>query len=262
VAVHVAGLDDTMFSDTLFGHTPGSFTGASGPRKGMIEQAGAGTLFLDEIGDLAEPSQVKLLRLLQEGEYFPLGSDRPGRLRARVVAATHREASRLRQDLYYRLRAYHVRIPPLRERLGDLPLLVDHFLALAADDLGKPKPTVPPELYVYLAGHAFPGNVRELRSMVFDSVARHESGVMSLASFLEQLGMTEEEPPAPVEEGAEGLRFPYPLPSLRHIEESAVREALERVQGNQSAAARMLGVSRPTIARHLTRIRERGDGES
>ena len=145
VAVNVAGLDDAMFSDTLFGHLPGAFTGASGTRKGMIEQAGSGTLFLDEIGDLAEASQVKLLRLLQEGEYHPLGSDEPSRLRARVVAATHRDPSGFRQDLYYRLRAYHVRVPPLRERLGDLPLLVQHFLGLAADDLGKPRPTVPPD---------------------------------------------------------------------------------------------------------------------
>jgi DNA-binding NtrC family response regulator len=262
VAVNVAGLDDAMFSDTLFGHRPGAFTGATGPRRGMIEQAGAGTLFLDEIGDLSEASQVKLLRLIQEGEYFALGSDSPGRLRARVVAATHREASGLRQDLYYRLRAYHVSIPPLRERLGDLPLLVDHFLGLAADDLGKPKPTVPPELYVYLASHRFPGNVRELRSMVFDAVARHASGVMALRLFLDQLGMSEDEPPGPPDAGADELRFPYPLPSLRHIEESAVREALDRVQGNQSAAARMLGVSRPTIARHLSRLRERTDGEA
>ena len=171
------------------------------------------------------------------------------------------DCSRLRQDLYYRLRAYHVSIPPLRERLGDLPLLVDHFLGLAADDLGKQKPTVPPELFVYLASHRFPGNVRELRSMVFDAVARHESGVMALAPFLDLMGMSEEEPPAPSEEGADGLRFPFPLPSLRHIEESAVREALERVQGNQSAAARMLGVSRPTIARHLSRIREHAEDD-
>jgi DNA-binding NtrC family response regulator len=105
VALNAAGLDDTMFSDALFGHRSGAFTGAREARKGLIETAGTGTLFLDEIGDLKEASQVKLLRLLQEREYYPLGSDTPRRLRARVVAATHRDPSALREDLYYRLRA-------------------------------------------------------------------------------------------------------------------------------------------------------------
>jgi len=256
VAVNVAGLDDAMFSDTLFGHTPGAYTGATGKRGGMIERAGTGTLFLDEIGDLAEASQVKLLRLLQEGEYYSLGSDTPGRLRARVVAATHSDPSRFRQDLYYRLRSYHVRIPPLRDRLGDLPLLVDHLLGLAAEDLGKPKPTVPSELFLYLSNFDFPGNVRELRSMVFDAVARHEQGVMSLASFLELMGMSEEAEPAPARAESDGLPFPYPMPTLKQIDESAIAEALARVQGNQSAAARMLSVSRPTIARYLQRLQD------
>jgi DNA-binding NtrC family response regulator len=256
VAVNVAGLDDAMFSDTIFGHTPGAYTGATGKRAGMIERAGTGTLFLDEIGDLAEASQVKLLRLLQEGEYYALGSDTPGRLRARVVAATHADPSGFRQDLYYRLRSYHVQIPPLRERLGDLPLLVEHFLGLASDDLGKPKPTVPSELYLYLANFNFPGNVRELRSMVFDAVARHEQGVMSLASFLELMGMTEDAEPAATGADEVGLAFPYPMPSLKQIDESAIAEALARVQGNQSAAARMLSVSRPTIARYLQRVQD------
>jgi DNA-binding NtrC family response regulator len=264
VAVNVAGLDDTMFSDTLFGHTTGAFTGASGPRKGMIEQASGGTLFLDEIGDLVEASQVKLLRLLQEGEYYALGADTPGRLRARVVTATHRDPREFRQDLYYRLRAYHVRVPPLRERKGDLPLLVDHFLAQAAGDLDKAKPTLPPELFVYLASYDFPGNVRELRSMVFDAVARHGQGVMSMAPFLELMGISEDEDPERPDAVPGDLRFPYPMPRLRHLEQAAVAVALERVQGNQSAAARMLGVSRPTIARHVQRLRgeEGADADS
>ncbi|HEX6642599.1 MAG TPA: sigma-54 dependent transcriptional regulator, partial [Thermoanaerobaculia bacterium] len=166
VAVNVAGLDDTMFSDTLFGHRPGAFTGASGTRRGMIEQAGRGTLFLDEIGDLAEASQVKLLRVLQEREYYTLGDDVPKRLEARVIAATHQDPARLRRDLYFRLRSYHVRIPPLRERLGDLPLLINHIVREAAQDLGKQPPVVPERLYRALGRYEFPGNIRELRAMV------------------------------------------------------------------------------------------------
>ncbi|HEV7765824.1 MAG TPA: sigma-54 dependent transcriptional regulator [Thermoanaerobaculia bacterium] len=188
VAVNVAGLDDTMFSDTLFGHRPGAFTGASGTRRGMIEQAGRGTLFLDEIGDLAEASQVKLLRVLQEREYHTLGDDVPKRLEARVVAATHQDVSKMRRDLYFRLRAYHVRIPPLRERMGDLPLLVHHILREAAADLGRPIPVVPERVYRVLAHYDFPGNIRELRAMVFDAVARHTSGPLPVDPFIEAMG--------------------------------------------------------------------------
>jgi DNA-binding NtrC family response regulator len=188
VAVNVAGLDDTMFSDTLFGHRPGAFTGASGTRRGMIENAGKGTLFLDEIGDLSEASQVKLLRVLQEREYYTLGDDASRRVEARVIAATHQDPARLRRDLYFRLRAYHVRIPPLRERSGDLPLLVNHIVREAAADLGKQPPVVPERLYRVLGRYDFPGNIRELRAMVFDAVARHTGGPLPIDPFIEAIG--------------------------------------------------------------------------
>ena len=248
VAVSVAGLDDTLLSDTLFGHRPGAFTGAQQARTGMIDRAGRGTLFLDEIGDLSPASQVKLLRLLQEREYFPLGADRARPMRARVVAATHKDPATLREDLYYRLRAYHVHVPALRERTDDLPALVDHFLGLAAADLGKPKPRVPVELFAHLASYPFPGNVRELQAIVFDAVARHGGASLPLRALLDAVSGG-----APDAAPGEAIRFPSVLPSLRDIEAAAVREALERTGGNRSAAARMLGVSRPTIARQASR---------
>ena len=251
VAVNVAGLDDTLFADTLFGHAAGAYTGAESKRGGMIERAANGTLFLDEIGDLSEASQVKLLRLLQEHEYFPLGTDEPKTLRARVVAATHKGPATLRKDLYYRLRSFVVKVPPLREREGDLPLLVEHFLGLAARELGQAKPTVPTELYSYLGNHDWPGNVRELSAVVFEAVARHEQGIMRVEDFLQNL---EVEPPAVIET-RESLLFPKPLPSLKEVEEAAFEEALKRAQGNQSAAAKMLGVSRPTMGRFVQRRR-------
>lgn len=240
VAVDVAGLDDTMFSDTLFGHRSGAFTGAAGARRGLVEEAGAGTLFLDEIGDLDESSQVKLLRLLQEREYHALGSDQTRKLHARVVAATHRDPSALRQDLYYRLRAYQVRVPPLRERLSDLPLLIDHFLQQAARDLGKKAPQLPAPLLVELERYGFPGNVRELQGIVFEAVAHHGSGLSPDGSFLAGLQDTRHR------DGAAPTRaeiaFPYPLPTLRQIDRAAIVEALQRVGGDRSAAARMLDV--------------------
>ena len=189
VAVNVAGLDDT-----LFGHVKGAYTGADSARDGMVAKAGEGTLFLDEIGDLAPESQIKLLRLLQEREYHPLGADRPRPTAARFVFATNLDVSRatgngkFRKDLLYRLRSHHVKIPPLRERAGDLPALVDHFLDKASTVIGKARPGVPKELIPLLRGYSFPGNIRELEGMIFDALVRHQSRILSLESFKNAMG--------------------------------------------------------------------------
>ncbi len=255
VTVNVAGLDDAVFADTLFGHVRGAFTGADQPRRGMIEEAAGGTLFLDEIGDLSIASQVKLLRLSQEGEFFPLGSDRPKRLQARLVVATHQDlAARqadgsFRRDLYHRLHTHHVRLPPLRERTADIPLLLEHFLDEAARELGKRKPTAPPQLAQLLATYAFPGNVRELRAMVFDAVSRHASGVLSTESFR-----------LAIERAGEGARAPPPpnpftaleqLPTFREAYDLLLQEAMSRSGGNQTVAARLLGVTQSALSKRL-----------
>ena len=211
----------------------------------MLERARGGTILLDEIGDLSEASQVKLLRVLQEREYYPVGSDEPRTLEARVVAATHQSSEKLREDLLFRLRSYHVEIPPLRERTGDLPRLVDVFLGDAAEDLGRSKPSVPPELFVDLSNASFPGNIRELRAIVFDAVARHGEGVMPIELFTTSL-VQDERGDLPREE----VVFPHRMPTLRSIERDAVAEALRRTGDNKSAAARLLEVSRPTIQKH------------
>jgi DNA-binding NtrC family response regulator len=260
VSVNVAGLDDNVFSDTLFGHTKGAFTGADLPRRGMIEHAAEGTLFLDEIGDLSIPSQVKLLRLLQEGEFFPLGSDLPKRMNARVVVATHHDlaakqgSGEFRKDLYYRLCAHHVHIPPLRERPGDIAPLLEHFLEESARELGKKKPTVPKELPVLLGNYPFPGNVRELRSMVYDAMSLHESRMLSMESFKRAMGMQGFNP---VERSfaaaCAGSVFvaSQPLPAARGIMDLLVAEAMKRAEGNQSIAARLIGVSQPALSKRL-----------
>jgi len=253
VAVNAAGLDDAMFSDTLFGHRAGAFTGATTARSGMVEQAAGGTLFLDEIGDLPESSQVKLLRLLQEREYFPLGSDSPKRMDARVVAATHQNASALRKDLYYRLRSYHVSIPPLRERLGDLPLLVEHFVAEAAADLGRQVPPVSPE-FVRALGHCpFPGNVRELRAIVFDALARLEAETLGRETLIdphpEPLGHAS---PAEARSLDDLLRDGEVVAASdwRRLERQNIVNALERCNwkvSGTSGAAELLGLSPSTL---------------
>ena len=267
VALNVAGLDDQHFADTLFGHVRGAFTGADRPRPGMIEQAQGGTLFLDEIGDLSPSSQVKLLRLIQEREYHPLGSDRPKKAHVRIVAATHQDLDArqaqggFRRDLFYRLCAHQVRLPRLKERPDDLLPLLDHFLEEASLQLKKQKPAYPAELGTLLINYEFPGNVRQLRSMVFDALSTHSGGTLSMAPFRRAMGPATDEaaaipfgepPPSPTT-----VIFPERLPTLEEAGRLLVREAMERTRGNQTQAARLLGITRPALAKRL-----RNKGES
>ena len=270
VAVNAAGLDDNVFSDTLFGHVKGAYTGADRARNGLIEQAATGTLFLDEIGDLNHASQVKLLRLLQEGEYFPLGRDQPRKSDARIVAATNRNLSRLletgefRKDLNYRLRTHRIYIPPLRERLDDIPLLVAHFLEEAAQTLGRKKPTPSPELVTLLKTYSYPGNIRELQSMIIDAVSRHKSGVLSLQAFRSHIGRSQLDnsgraklPPGASEHSPAIVFAGSELPTIKQATDLLVREALKRANGNQSIAAGMLGISQQALSKRLKKEREK-----
>ncbi len=257
VAVNVSGLDDTVFSDTLFGHRRGAFTGADGVRKGLIEQAAGGTLFLDEIGDLDNAAQVKLLRLLQEGEYYALGSDSPGHSSARISAATNADLQErqadgsFRRDLYYRLMAHHVRIPPLRERTEDLPLLLDHFIAESARLLNRSEPLAPARLGEILASYSFPGNIRELQSLVHDIVSRETGSTLPVEHFIDYIeGHRQESDLSGV--GTRRFSFAEPFPMLREVEQFLIDEALERSGGNQTVAARMLGISQSTLSRRLS----------
>ncbi|OEU67037.1 MAG: two-component system response regulator [Desulfovibrio sp. S3730MH75] len=260
VAVNVAGLDDMVFSDTLFGHVKGAYTGADQNRKGMIEQAADGILFLDEIGDLSMASQVKLLRLLQEGEYYPLGSDRPYKSKARIVTATNQNLSAkesegsFRRDLHFRLCSHRVELPPLRERKEDLSPLLDLFLAEAAESMDKKKPTAPPELLTLLATYSFPGNVRELRAMVYDAVSIHPGGVLSMARFKAAIDSNEQRDESASDADihfSTKVKFTDDLPTLKEVSQLLVNEAMQRSQGNQSIAARMLGVTPQALSKRL-----------
>ncbi len=259
VRVNVAGLDDTMFSDTLFGHRRGAFTGAHGKRKGMITKAEGGTLFLDEIGDLNATSQVKLLRLLQDRHYFPLGSDVPRVSDARIVLATNHDLEKrirgnlFRLDLFYRISSHQIHIPPLREREGDIPLLTRYFLEEAAQTMGKTTPTPPPELFQLLAVHPFPGNIRELRALIYDAVARHQGGLLSLESFRSTIrsGIGNQPATAGAVLPVESLET---LPTLEESENQLIREAMKRADGNQGIAAALLGISRSAMNRRLRKL--------
>jgi two-component system, NtrC family, response regulator HydG len=262
VTVNAAGLDDNMFSDTLFGHKKGAFTGADQPRDGLICTAAGGTLFLDEIGDLNETSQIKLLRLIQEQEFYPVGSDVLKKTDARLIVATNKDISSLiasnkfRKDLYYRLCAHHIQIPPLRERREDIPLLLDHFLEITSKSLNKAKPAPSREVTALLSTHHFEGNVRELHAMVSDAVARYTSGLLTLDCFV---GLADTDciqtnaallvPSREVDEALYGFfgRFP----TLKEMEDYLTSSAMNLTNGNQRSASLLLGIARQTLSKRL-----------
>jgi len=263
VSVNVGGLDDTMFTDTLFGHVRGAYTGADHARSGMIEKAAGGTLFLDEIGDLTNASQVKLLRLLQEGDYFPLGSDQPKRLKARVIASTHhnllekQEQGSIRKDLYYRLQTHHIHLPPLRERKDDIPILLESFLEEAACSFGRTRPRAPIEAFHLLETYDFPGNIREFRSMVYDAVAQSDTE-LTLDHFRKVISKGAPAVAARTEDMFESVSS---LPTINQAITFLVSAAMKRARGNQSVACRILGISQPALSRRLKNMHERKQQE-
>ncbi|MBU4263360.1 MAG: sigma-54 dependent transcriptional regulator [Proteobacteria bacterium] len=259
VAVNVAGIDDDVFGDTLFGHIRGAYTGATSSREGQILKASSGTLFLDEIGDLSLKSQVKLLRLLQEKEFYPLGADIPQTSDARIIVATNRNieemlvAGAFRKDLYFRLNAHHVHLPPLRNRYDDLTLLVPHFVKLAATEFGKKQFSVPAELYTLLVNYSFPGNIRELKAMIFDAVSRQQGTVLGLEPFSRNMGLSEAKKSKvkAYSDCEPNVCFGDDLPSMKEVRYRLAEEALKRAGGNISIAARLIGLTRQSLSQFI-----------
>jgi DNA-binding NtrC family response regulator len=223
----------------LFGHSRGAFTGAVRARAGLFGEADGGTILLDEVGELAPALQAKLLRVLQEGELRPVGEDRARRVDVRVLAATHRDLAALvargafREDLYWRLKVVELRVPPLRERPEDVPILARHFLARYAERFGVAAPPLPDALLARIAAHPWPGNVRELENAIESLVALSPEGTLDEALLPAAPGASA--PPLGLKERVEAY------------ERGLVVAALQAAGGNQSEAARALGVSRVTL---------------
>jgi two-component system, NtrC family, response regulator AtoC len=243
VALNCTALPSTLLESELFGHVKGAFTGATGSRRGRFELAGRGTIFLDEIGDTSAEFQAKLLRVLQEREYYPVGSERPERTEARVIAATHRNledmvaAGTFRADLYYRLRVLEITVPALRDRAADIPVLAQHLLRATSNAMHRAAPIVSDAALDLLAQYTWPGNVRELencltRALVLarGNVIRPEHIVLSTASSTNRA-----------------------LPTLDTIEGEHVERVMAAAGGHKSEAARILGVSRPRLDRLLAK---------
>lgn len=264
VCVNVAGLDDLMFSDALFGHKKGAYTGAMNDRDGLIKKAAKGTLFLDEIGDLKEMSQIKLLRLIQENEYYPLGADIQVSSMARILLATNRDLKELvkkgefRKDLYYRLCTHQIMIPALRNRPEDISLLLDHFMAEAAGD-GRPRLSYRQDLVDLLVSYEFPGNARELQAMVIDIIARSPSGRLStdicrdiIKRERHSFGTAGIDLQRDSKDKGSSVSFEH-FPTLKEAEDELIRRALEIACNNQGRAAQLLGISRQALNNRLRR---------
>jgi len=242
----------------LFGHTRGAFTGAQNTRTGLVSKASKGTLFLDEIGDLSPQSQIKLLRFVQEKEYYPVGSDKSVQADVRIIAATHQnlhklcEEGQFREDLLYRLKTHHVSIPPLRKRKDDMPLLVEHFLDEFCESLGCETPSYTQDLSRLLQQYEFPGNVRELRAVLFDLVTNHISRGEGLGPVLislqQNLNLKTAESSVPA---GDSVAFGETLPSIKEVTRLLVEEALRRNDGNQTKAARMLGITQQSLSERV-----------
>jgi len=243
IAVNCAALPATLLESELFGHVRGSFTGATGDRKGRFALAGRGTIFLDEIGDTSVELQAKLLRVLQEREFYPVGAEQPQKTEARVIAATHRDLEQMlkdgqfRADLYYRLRVVEIVVPPLRERVGDIPLLARHLVHRASAAVGREPPVLSREALEVLMRHHWPGNVRELENCLTRAVMIAGGDVIR----------PEHVEPTTMQSDTNA----DPLVTLEALERAHVERVLSATQGHKARAAEILGVSRPRLDRLL-----------
>ncbi len=256
VPVNCAAIPEALIESELFGHRRGAFTGAVSDAQGKVEAADGGTLFLDEIGDLPMVMQAKILRLLQEREIDRLGDPKPRRVDIRVIAATNRDLQKMvadgafRDDLYYRLAVVPVRVPPLRERADDIPLLVEHFLGKHAARIGRvPAPTVDKGVYVALNQYLWPGNVRELENVVERAIVLDRDGVIGLDDLPEALRGVERR------FGHARIELPDDGISLDAVERDLILAALERHGWNQTRAAAYLDITRSAL---LYRMQKHG----
>ncbi len=277
--LHCSAIPESLLEGELFGHERGAFTGAVAAKPGLLESAEGGTVFLDEIGELPPAVQVKLLRVLDTREVLRLGGLTPRTIDVRFIAATHRDlraevqANRFREDLYYRLSAVTVRVPPLRDRVEEIPALGIEFAAFAARDLGIAPPVLSPQALAALAAYPWPGNVRELRNVVTRAVLlaagnpiqRRHLGLEEVAERRAPSSSTSPPPPA---QGHRSHSITVPMAAIpdppappaadtlndemRALERARILESLHRCGGNQTRAARELGIARGTLVARLT----------
>jgi DNA-binding NtrC family response regulator len=251
IAINCAALPEALLESEMFGHAKGAFTGAERDKRGLFEEADGGTIFLDEIGDMALVTQAKLLRVLQNGEIRPVGTSLSRRVNVRVIAATNRDLTEavrnndFREDLYFRLNVVTIRIPPLRERIDALPSLVNHFLAEFNRSYGKRIRSIDDHAWSLLHSYDFPGNVRELESIIAHSVILADEDVIRARDLPDQV----------VRGSTPRLALPHfsdqAIPTLAEVEAQHIHFAMDRLDRNQTQVAQQLGISRSTLWRKL-----------
>jgi len=256
VAINCGAIPEALMESELFGHKRGAFTDAHADKRGIFQEADGGTLLLDEIGELAPTLQVKLLRVLQEGVVRPLGGSKDIKVDVRVIAATVRdlqkevEGGRFREDLFYRLNVLSIRMPPLRERVDDIPLLIDHFITRNNVRLGTSIRGVEPKARKVLGAYPWPGNVRELENVIERAVVLAEGDLLTLDDIPDHLQETPDVVTRVLQSGELSVKR-----ANRVIEESLIRRALEKTRGNRTAAAKLLEISHRAL---LYKIKEYG----
>jgi two-component system response regulator AtoC len=267
LAINCSAIPDTLIDSELFGHARGAFTGATTDRDGVFVEADGGSLFLDEIGDMPVHVQARLLRVLQEGEVRPVGSAEVRRVDVRVIAATHVDlraavdAGRFREDLFYRLNVVALRVPPLRERRDDIPLLAAHFLR---KHCGAAAPTLSPDALDALVADPWPGNVRELENALLHAIAFHHGDLIGRASLPAQIGARSTTGGGPPETAPPDPAHLLPLSEAKRqvnatFERSYLMKVLERARGSVSEAARLAGIDRTNLRRLLKRYEIQSD---
>jgi DNA-binding NtrC family response regulator len=258
VCINSAALTESLLESELFGYVKGAFTGASADREGLLETAHGGTLFLDEIGHMSLPLQSKILRFLQEMVFEPVGSTESRAVDVRLIAATNLDlqkeinANRFMSDLLYRIEVISIRVPPLRERREDIPLLINHFLARYALKYGRAVASIHPEAMTLLSAYDWPGNVRELKNCVARSVILSKGPMLQLVDFPDKIA-NQKGQPAERSEGSFVTHFPAQGIKIRDMEIELIRKTLEECRGNKSVAAQFLGISRKTLYEKMER---------
>jgi two-component system response regulator HydG len=259
VPLNCAELSENVLESELFGHVKGAFTGADRDRIGRFQYANGGTLFLDEIGDMPMAIQVKLLRVLESGEVVRVGTNDPVKVNVRLLSATNRDLSdaiaegRFRQDLFHRLKVVSIKLPPLRERRDDIPLLIDYFLKEFSTSHGKSVTAISPAVRKALMGYSWPGNVRELRNVIESMVVMDADGVLDVDDLTEDL---QQATSAGRSDGSAGVDRLVGK-SLEEVERHYIAETLKLTSGNREEAARLLGIGERTLYR---KIKEYGIG--
>ncbi len=265
VSINCGAIPETLLESELFGHLKGAFTGATANKTGKFEVANGGTVFLDEIGDMSPDLQVKILRVLEEGEFEPVGGNRTVKVNVRILAATHRnleeqvEKGQFREDLFYRLYVIPLHLPPLRERSGDIPLLVDHFLREFNAKTGSSVDGVSDEALECLKGYGWPGNVRELKNLMERLVVLKDEGVIDLGDLPIKI------------RGHQSVSYPRPTLSLTdegislntavtEFEKALILQSLEKANWVKNKAAKLLNLNRTTLVEKIKRYRLENQG--